>query len=137
MPVAVTEKELIRLLNISSSHIAILFEINTEQSILSTGMVSIPTGLVTLSDIYRAMQMATNLPKKNQALVQLNAPVVYEVNNSVEMHNVPLGYIADALAVRIKVVNVPSRTLRLIQTLSDAFEHRLLSINAEYLQADS
>lgn len=96
----------------TTGDIHLLLKVMAVNEIKSTGMVNIPSGVVTSNDVTRVLQAANNHLRFNGDYIQAYSNPTYTINNKLQTEFIPLGLIGQKLEVTIKIVEVPKGMIR-------------------------
>lgn len=122
----VSNEELLQSFNFPSSNLKLIFETSSEKITRSRGMVSIQNRIVSLNDIYRVLQAATNIISTNGLIFQVGNNCLFEIDHNPLMSiNSVIGHYGNLLTVQIKTIEIPSIKLNLIRELCDTHKHRI------------
>lgn len=85
----------------------------------STGMVSLPSGVVSFNDVSRALDAAMNMHAPEELHLPVSNDFLFKVDDKIEVKSMPIGILGRFLEAKVPMVRLP---------ISNTVWHRLHEI---------
>lgn len=105
---ATADKDFMAALSTATGDFNLALQVLPKDVIRSTGMVAIPSGIVTANDIGRVLEAAMSLPCKNDVIMHASPAYSFVVNNELHTELMPIGMAATRLDTTISLVRIPT-----------------------------
>ncbi len=123
---ATADKDFMAALSTTTGDFSLVLQVLPKDVIRSTGMVAIPSGIVTASDVGRVLEAATSLLCKDDVIMHASPTYSFVVNNELHTELMPLGMPATRLDVTVELVRIPSRLQQCWCEWTTALGHNLI-----------
>mgnify|MGYP006943056599 CR=1 FL=1 len=108
---AVIDKDFLAYLTKSKTDFSIVLQVSPDKIIKSTGMIAVPSGIVTVEDIGRVLETALSLTGTDEVILQVRSTAQFLVGDSMLTDIFPIGIPSQKLEVTIELVRVNKQWL--------------------------
>lgn len=109
---AMPDAEFMRALSSTIGDFILVLRVSSKDVIMSTGMIAIPSAIVTASDVGRVLEAATSLSCKDDVVMHVSPTYSFLVNNELRTEWMPIGMPATRLDVTVTLVRIPAGMLK-------------------------
>lgn len=85
---------------------SLVLQVSQNDVIRSTGMVTIPSGIVTIGDVGRVFEAATSLPFRDDVLMYTSSTCHFLVDGTMRTKIMPIGMPAKRLDVTVALIRI-------------------------------
>jgi len=108
--------------------------LQTGETFRSTGMVAIPSGVITPEDIGRVLEVAISVSRTSSMRLVVMSPVqAFIIDDWVHTETMPLGMYGKKLEVSVDLGVIPEETMHQLQILADASGRKLVGMRANII----
>lgn len=104
----IPDADFMAVLSTTTGGFSLVLQVYSKDVIRSTGMVAIPSGIVTASDVGRVLEAATSLLCKDDVIMHASPTYSFVVNNELHTELMPIGMPATRLDVTVALVHIPA-----------------------------
>lgn len=133
---AAPDTDFMALLSSIAGDFSLVLQVSSKDVIRSTGMVTIPSGIVTASDVGRVFEAATSLLCKDDVIMHALPTYRFVVNNELHTELMPIGMPATRLDVTVALVRVPARMLQRWCEWANALGRNVIGWRIEVITAE-
>lgn len=128
---AIPDADFMAVLSTTTGGFILVLQVSSKDVIRSTGMVAIPSGIVTASDVGRVLEAATSLLCKDDVLMHASPIYSFVVNNALHTELMPIGMPATRLAVTVALARIPAGILKRWREWATTLGHNLIAWRIE------
>lgn len=103
--------------------------------IRSTGMIAITSGIITATDVGRALEAAMSLQCKDDVIMHASSKCHFVVDGVIQTEFMPIGLPATRLDVTVAVVRINEGMLQRWRALATALERNIVGWRVETVQS--
>ena len=122
-------------LSATTGDISLVLQVSTNDVIKATGLIAIPSGIVTAIDIGRALEAAMTLPCQEDVIMLASTNYCFAVDGLMETEFMPIGMPAKRLDVTVSLVRIPEGLLKRWREWAAVLERKIVSWRIEELKA--
>lgn len=89
-----------------SGDFSLVLQVSPSDVIRSTGMVAIPSGIITVSDVERVLEAAISLPCRDDVIMHVSPTCNFVVDGSILTKLLPIGMPAKRLDVTVALIHI-------------------------------
>lgn len=120
------DTDFMKQLSVTEGDFCFALEVSPNEVTKSTGMISIPSGIITAEDVGRAHSAAIPSESSDEVILPTSTSCKYLVDGRTETEHMPIGLHGNKLQVTITVIKVPKEKLRRWFDWPAALERNLL-----------
>jgi cell division ATPase FtsA len=109
---ATADADFMAVLSTATGNFSLVLQVSPNDVIRSTGMVAIPSEIVTASDVGRVLEAAMSLLCKDDVVMQASPICSFVVDNNLHTELMPIGVPATRLDVTVALVRTPTGMLQ-------------------------
>lgn len=129
---AMADADFMAALSSTVGDISMALQVSKNDVIKSTGMVSIPSGVITANDVGRVIEAAMSC---SRSIIQASSICHYRVDDSLETELMPIGMPCQKLQVSIALLPIPENRLQRWHDWAKALGRNLVGWRVEVLTA--
>ena len=122
-------------LSSTTGDFSLVLQVSPNDVIKATGLIAIPSGIVTAIDIGRALEAAMTLPCQEDVIMLASTNYCFAVDGLMETEFMPIGMPAKRLAVTVSLVRIPEGLLKRWREWATVLERKIVSWRIEELKA--
>ena len=103
---ATPDADFMAVLSTTTGDFSMVLQVSPNNAIRSTGMVAIPSGVITASDIGRVLEAAMSLLCKEDVILQASSTCCFVVDGVMQTEFMPIGMPATRLDVTVALLRI-------------------------------
>jgi cell division ATPase FtsA len=109
---ATPDTEFMTAISAITGDFSLVLQVLSNDVIRSTGMVAIPSGIITVSDVGRVLEVATSLPCRDDVFMCTSPTYHFLVDGTMRTKLMPIGMPAKRLEVTVALIRINEDMLR-------------------------
>lgn len=130
------DSDFLAILSATVGDFRLVLQVSPNDVIRSTGMVAIPSGVITISDVGRVLETATSLLYKDDVLMYTSPICHFVVGGTMRTKLVPIGMSANRLDVTVALVRISAEMLYRWRDWAAALGRNLVGWRIEVIFAE-
>ena len=122
-------------LSSTTGDFSLVLQVSPNDVIKVTGLIAIPSGIVTAIDIGRALEAAMTLPCQEDVIMLASTNYCFAVDGLIETEFMPIGMPAKRLDVTVSLVRIPEGLLKRWREWAAVLESKIVGWRIEELKA--
>ena len=109
---AIPDTEFMTAISAITGDFSLVLQVSSNDVVRPTGMVAIPSGIITFSDVGRVLEAATSLPCRDDVLIYTSPTCHFLVDGTMRTKLMPVGIPAKRLDVTVALIRINEDMLR-------------------------
>ena len=118
-------------LSSTAGDFSLVLQVSPNGVIRSTGMVAIPSGIITASDVGRVLEAAMSLQCKDDVVMQASPTCHFMVDGVMQTEFIPVGMPAKKLDVTVALARIPDEMLQRCRDWAAALGRKMVGWRIE------